>query len=778
MAERLPVSATNDTHPGSVAAAPRMRSTLVGRELELTQIERMLIGDELSLLTLTGPGGVGKTRLAIEVSHRLAPSFPDGVVYVPLDAIAHADLLSQAICDRLQLGNAGASHLWAVLIDHLRSRRTLLVLDCFEHLLDAGADVVRLLEECQQLKVLVTSRTRLRVSLEHDLPVPPLSMPAAVELFVARARASDPGFALDVRNAGDVAAICARLDGLPLALELAAARIHMFSPQALRGHLEPPLDLLTTGARDLPDRHRTMRDAIAWSYDLLAPAEQVLFRRLAVFEHGFRLDVAERVVPEVDLLDGVLSLINASLLFKAEIARDTEPRFQMLDVVREYGIERLVESGEDATIRRRHAEAMRELAREISERVWTSESQQALSRFERERANFRAALRWAAAAGDFALELELAGRMVNYWRVRGHYLEGRRVLQEAISHSGSQATPELARAYVGLCWFASLLGDFDPAHAAGVRALELSRQYEQRMYAAQALHVLAMNQRDQGNFTEALDLANQALAIYRQVEDDEVAGPQYLSSVLSTVGGIALGAGDITRASRALEEELSRQRSWSFTWRLGETLRYLGHVALARADADTALALYRESIVLAREYEDRLFIVGSVVAMAMAEAEQNHAERAVRLLGAADTISRQVGFAIDRWEHARYEAVLVRLRHALPNGAFQDVWNAGALLSFEETLSEALDISSGSPSQPMVIHGDDSLTARERDVLALLIEGRSDREIGEALHISPRTASGHVAHLLAKLDVPSRTAAATYAMRRQLVDPPVELPTA
>ncbi len=368
---------------------PHLRSTLVGRDAELALIERMLAGNEVSLLTLTGPGGVGKTRLAVEVGNRAVAHFPDGVVYIALDSTHEPGLVCKAVCDGLELGNPGTGTPFDLMVSYLRHKQVLLILDSFEHLLDAAPNVVRMLEKCQRAKVLVTSRTHLQVSLEHDLPVQPLGMPAAVELFVARARASNPAFALDATTAADVAAICARLDGLPLALELAAARVRMLSPQALRARLEPALDLLTTGARDQPDRHRTMRSAIAWSYDLLDPSEQQLFRRLAVFEHGFELEMAEIVSPELDLLDGVLSLINASLLHKSDRAVDAEPRFHMLETVREFGCSgwpRATSSRDP----KRHAAAVRDLVAPRSERIWTGESAEVLSRFDRELGNFAA----------------------------------------------------------------------------------------------------------------------------------------------------------------------------------------------------------------------------------------------------------------------------------------------------------------------------------------------------------------------------------------------------
>jgi predicted ATPase/DNA-binding NarL/FixJ family response regulator len=777
MATQPPASGAADPPipAGNMDAArpPRLRSALVGREAELALIERMLTGDEVSLLTLTGPGGVGKTRLAVESGNRAAAHFSDGVVYASLDATNHPDLVCKAVCDAMELGNPGSGTPFDLMVSYLRNKHVLLILDSFEHLLDAAPNVVRMLQDCQRAKVLVTSRTHLQVSLEHDLPVQPLGKSAAVELFVARARASNPGFTLDGTTAADVAAICDRLDGLPLALELAAARVRMLSPQALRARLEPALDLLTTGSRDQPDRHRTMRSAIAWSYDLLDPIEQQLFRRLSVFEHGFELDMAEAISPELDLLDGIMSLINTSLLHKTDDAGDAEPRFHMLETVREFGIERLAASKEDHAIRRRHAAAVRDLVK-TNERIWTADGPQILSRFDRELGNIRAALRWAGAHGESDLEVEIASAMVNYWVVRGHYHEGTATLRQAIAHAESLDSPELVRLHTGIGWIATLLDDFELAASTAQDGLSLARSNGHLLYEGQALQLLTLVERGRGDYAAALDWANQALAVYRQIEGEIVAGSQYVSSMLSTMGGLALAMGDPARASIYLEEELLRQRDWGFTWRLGETLRYLGDVALARGDQATALARYQESVGLAREHGDRLFLAGALVAIAMLEADRGNAVRATRLLGAADELSQQVGFSLDRWERTRYESVIARLHKVLPDGAFRAAWEAGAALSFDDLLSEALTDSEPVSRRTVAVpvDGPVPLTSREQAVLALLIEGRSDREIGEELSISPRTVSGHVANLLAKLDVPSRTAAAAYAIRHNLQGTP------
>lgn len=754
------------------ARPPRLRSSLIGRESELAQIGRMLEAGDVSLLTLTGPGGVGKTRLVIEAGIRAEPRFPDGVVYVALDSTPSHELVCKTIGDSLGLGISGSASALEQDIAYLRHKQLLLVLDNFEHVLDAGSNIVRLLQECEGVKVLVTSRSRLRLSLEHHLPVQPLSIPASVELFVTRARALNPSFALDAGSASDIAAICARLDGLPLAVELAAARVPMFSPASLRARLEPALDLLTTGARDQPDRHRTMRNAIAWSYDLLEPAEQQLLRQLSIFEQSFSLDLAETVTGDPALLDGLLTLIDTNLVHVSGDPSAAEPRYRLMHTVREFGLELLAERGELQMIQLRHATAVRDLVASRSEWIWTGEGKQIVQRFDQELGNIRAALRWSAEAGEWDIEVTLAGALLYYWIIRGHLAEGCTVMQKAIFHAGPDDIPELARLYTGINWIATLQGNYDVAREAGLRGLEVAKRHRHVLYEAQALQMLARVEMHRGETAAALAWAEQSLILYRQYETEFESGAQHVSSVLSTMGAIALATGDPDRASTFLEEQLRRQRDYGSWWLIGQTLRHLGDAAWMQGDRATALDRYRESISIAHEHGNRNVLAGSLVSIAMLESDRGNVVRATRLLAGAGELSTQAGFALDSWVRARYETVLAHLRRTLDANAFRASWDAGAAISLDDLLSDALDDSAAPPPVMRTLDGPEQLTPRERSVLALLAEGRSDREIGEALSISPRTASGHVANLLAKLDLPSRTAAAAYAIRNDLRNTP------
>src|SRR5215213_9079358 len=484
----FPPLRTLDTYRNNLPLQP---TPLVGREKEVSEVCDLLRGTETRLLTLTGPGGIGKTRLALQAAADLLDDFPDGTFFVPLATLSEVELLLPAVAETLGVREAGEQPLDESLKDYLKERRLLLLLDNFEQVLGAAPAVTELLAEAPGLKVLATSRAPLGLYGEHEFPVPPLSMPdlkrplplerltqyEAVGLFLERARAVKPDFSITNESAPAVAEICVRLDGLPLAIELAAARIKMLPPKAMLQRLTSRLKLLTGGARDLPERQRTLRATIEWSFALLDAGEQLLFGRLAVFSVGRTLEAIEAICDAegdlgVDAFEGVSSLMDKSLL-RQEEGPNGEPRFVMLETVHEYAREKLQESAEAQEIKRVHAEYFLTLAEEANPELRGPDQLEWLERLEVEHDNMRAVLSWALERKEAEVALRLGGALWLFWSVRGYHSEGRRWLEEALAMDRLVSSEVRAMALAGVGVLAEDQGELDRAQEACEEGLEL-----------------------------------------------------------------------------------------------------------------------------------------------------------------------------------------------------------------------------------------------------------------------------------------------------------------
>ncbi|MCC6790566.1 MAG: tetratricopeptide repeat protein [Thermomicrobiales bacterium] len=823
---------------------PSSLTALIGREGELDEAAALLSRPDVRIVTLSGPGGTGKTRLALEVAHRLAGDY-EAVAFVALANVFDPAAVLPSIAQVVGIREEGDRSLTDRLNDAFKDRRLLLVLDNFEQVTGAATAVASLLAVCPGVKALVTSRLILHIRGERELPLAPLPVPdsttsrddllrnPAVALFVERAQAVKPDLDLSAANVAAIAEICGRLDGLPLAIELAAARVKLLPPQSMLPRLTNRLQLLTRGPRDLPERQQTLRDAIAWSTDLLQEEERILFRRLAVFARGCTIESAETVLAGRDervergkaatdslpypltplpaVFDGLSALVDHSLVRQMEGA-DGEPRFAMLETIRDFAAEQLAAAGEETAFRDRHARYFCEFAERGRDEIAGHQQAAWLNRLDAELANVRAALNWSLERGDVATGQAIAGAMPRYWEIRGNLTEGRVWTDRALV-AGADRTKERASVLIGAATLARRQGEYARAIAHYEEALGIARELNDAQTIARALNNLGVVAQDQGNYERAQELGEESLALFRAAGDRI-----RIAAALNNLGIVSRRKGDPERATELFEESLVIWKELGDNLRTALALNNLGVASFEAGDLPRAAARYEEALVIWRERGDRTGAALSLHNLAEVlrdqgdlarsaalweeslalRAEQGNVagfaeslsglaviamraglnERAVRLLGAAEGMQQRIGYQLPPKERDQQTRATAALRAKLDAASFQRAWEAGETMSLDDAVAfvrSSAEETAAAAKAAAAREADKSaaqaagLTRRELEVLRLVVDGNSDKEIGEALFISHRTAMTHVLNILNKLGVNSRTAAAAYALRQGLV---------
>ncbi len=735
-----------------LATLPVPRRRLIDREQERAQAQALLQREDVGLVTLTGPGGVGKTRLAVQVAADLVPQFAEGVAFISLAALKDPTLVIPAVARALGVSQTGDDSLEGRLLEYLQPRQVLLVLDNAEQLVSAAPLAAQALELAPRFKLLVTSREPLRVRDEQIVPVPPLMLPdpahvadlehllqiPAAALFVERAREARPDFALTSENAATIVEICQRLDGLPLALELAAARLSLLTPTALLQRLERRLPLLTRGARDLPERQQTLRNTIAWSYDLLETGEQQIFRRLAVFVGGFTLEAVQAVcaldtasissseqADDGAALEQLAQLLDKSLV---QSQQDTggEPRFTLLETIREYATEQLQASGEEAAVQQRHAHYFLQLAEEAEPRLYSPELDIWLERLEREDANLRAAFAWCKAKQDaFEIGLRLAGALSLYWYLLGSLREGRAWLEGMLAQTGStDRSAARGQALYGAGMLAWAEGDFEAASFRIEEALSIARESGDKRRIADRETLLGFVRASQGNTTVARSLFEESRILFKDLGD--VWGEAF---ALFSLAGVAYRSGDLVAARAHYEESLLIFLQQGDVLYASTVLNALQGMVSSQGDEEMARSLYQQSLQLMHQarnrgvlgmilinngdswlhhFEDKqqakvsyreglslwqdlqrveqgIGIVKALAGLAEVAAAQGQAERAGQLFGAA---ARLLPATSSYREEVNRRSAAARAH--LDAVTFETGWSAGQAMTQEQAITEAL----------------------------------------------------------------------------------------
>jgi predicted ATPase/DNA-binding CsgD family transcriptional regulator len=774
-ADSAPRSPAGPTHN-----LPLELSSFVGREKELAEVKRLLKDNRL--LTLTGSGGCGKTRLALAAAPELVEGFEDGVWLVELASQVDPSLVAQSVATTLGVLEQPGRFLTETLSDHLGSKKMLLVLDNCEHLVEGCAELTEaLLRSCPRLRILVTSREALSIAGEVTWPVLSLSLPdlrrlpaveslpryEATRLFVERAVAVKPTFAITEQNAPSVARACYRLDGIPLAIELAAARVKVLSVEQIANRLDDSFALLSDGSRTAMPHHRTLRATMDWSYELLSDEERILYRRLSVFAGDFRLEAAESVCAGKKLewdevLDLLSHLVDKSLVTAQE--KGDEASYRLLEMMRQYGMEKLGEFGEADEVKRRHAAFFLGLAERVEPELNGPEQVSRLDELESENDNLRVAITWAISEGEAEIAARLGWALRRFWLLHGHQSEGRRWMEALLEHDGSPYPRARVAMLAALMSYAQ--GDYRACERYSPEALELSRRASDETCAAYALTLLGLGAMHRRDFKEATSRFEEALILLRRAGEE-----QTVPLVLVWLGNVSLGQENRERATRMFEEALALARQRTDRLATNIALYNLAQLALTRADLGATARLLKEGLTSSRQMGDQANLSYFLEGLAVVAGARGEAERAVRMLGAAAVTMEEAGAPVYNYytpDRALYERIVAAARSRMGEAAWNAAWAEGRAMMSEQAVEYALE-QEPAPGPAALKTYPAGLSTREAEVLRLVAGGLTNAEVAEKLFLSSRTVDWHLGTIYRKLGSHSRTEAARFAAEHDLL---------